>query len=424
MANQSCKDRTGHSGIATALVATGILLSRIAGLVRERVFAHFFGNTMAADAFRAAIRIPNFLQNLFGEGVLSASFIPVYSQLLQRRQTEQAKALANAVAGIMGLLISILVLVGLVAAPILTDLFAPGFAGQKRQLTITLVRILFPGTGILVLSSLCLGILNSHGRFFLSYAAPVLWNLAIIASLIYLGPRTELPALAAFTAWGAVIGSILQIGIQLPHAIRLASLYRPSLSFRTQGVRDVLTNAIPVTISRGIVQVSGYIDSIIASFLPTGAVSALGYAQTLYLLPVSLFGMSVSAAELPALSRETGQAERQLEQVRARLQAGIRRILLLIAPSVSGLVGLGDVVVCAIYRSGRFGPDDARYVWAILAVACIGLPASTLSRLYCAAFYAHKDTRTPLRYAVIRVLTSTLLAILLAIYLPKILRLA
>src|SRR6266704_5647089 len=166
-------------------VAAGILLSRIIGLVRLRVFSHYFGlRSDAADAFNAAFRIPNFLQNMFGEGVLSASFIPVYSRLLAEGDEEEAGRVAGAIAAILALVTTVLVLAGVLATPLLIDAIAPGFEGAKRHLTIRLVRVLFPGVGLLVLSAWCLGILNSHRRFFLSYAAPVVSSAAMIAAMI------------------------------------------------------------------------------------------------------------------------------------------------------------------------------------------------------------------------------------------------
>src|SRR5579863_3474584 len=209
---------------AASLVAAGIFLSRVAGLIRDRVFAHYFGTSYAADAFRAALRIPNFLQTLFGEGVLSASFIPVYAGLLARqtRETEEeAGRVAVAVFAILALLTSALVLLGVLATPLLIDAIAYGFHGAKRQLTITLVRILFPGAGLLVFSAWCLGILNSHRRFFLSYSVPVLWNAAMIATLWGFGGRYEQYPLAVIVAWGSVVGSGLQVIVQLPVVLRL-----------------------------------------------------------------------------------------------------------------------------------------------------------------------------------------------------------
>src|SRR5437016_547128 len=209
--------RKAHStGKGAFLVGSGILLSRIVGVVRQRVFAYFLGNSDAMDAFNAAFRIPNFLQNVFGEGALSASFIPVYAKLLAQEDEEEADRVAWSVFSMLALVVSALVLVGVLATPILINAIAPGFAGEKRDLTIQLVRIFFPGAGLLVLSAWCLGVLNSHRRFFLSYTAPVAWNLAIIATLIWFGRSSTQGSLAAIAGWGSVAGSALQLGVQLP----------------------------------------------------------------------------------------------------------------------------------------------------------------------------------------------------------------
>src|SRR5262245_61541153 len=293
------------------MVAAGILASRVAGLVRQRVIAHFFGqSTYAADAFFAAFRIPNFLQNLFGEGVLSASMIPEYSRLLAAGRRDDARRLAGAVGGLLGALVVIIVVAGVFAAPLLVGVIVPGFAGERRALAITLVRILFPGVGALVMSAWCLAILNSHRRFLLSYTAPVVWNVAIIVATL-LAARRGLPAegLVIWTCWGAVFGSLLQLAVQIPPLLRLTGGVPLSLHRRDPRVRAVLGNFGPVFLSRGVVQISAFIDAMIASLLPVGAVAVISNAQTLYLLPISLFGMSVAAAELPELSEEAGEAD-------------------------------------------------------------------------------------------------------------------
>jgi putative peptidoglycan lipid II flippase len=399
-------------------VASGIFLSRIAGLIRDRVFAHYFGNSDAADAFSAALRIPNFLQNLFGEGVLSASFIPVYAGLLGHKDEEEARRVAGAVASLLALSTSVLVLIGVLATPYLIDAIAPGFSGEKRELTIRLVRILFPSAGLLVFSAWCLGVLNSHGRFFLSYTAPVLWNAAMILTMWGFGSRNEQYALAQILAWGSVVGSALQVVVQLPVALRLLHGLQLSLSHEAENVRTVVKNFIPVFFSRGVVQISAYVDQLLASLLPTGAVAALRYAQTLYLLPVSLFGMSVSAAELPAMSSAVGADEDVAEALRRRLNSGLRQIAFFVLPSVVAFLALGDVIVAAIYQTGQFRHTDVIYVWGILAGATVGLLASTLGRLYSSTYYALRDTRTPLRFAIVRVILTTILGYLFAIPLP------
>jgi putative peptidoglycan lipid II flippase len=401
-----------------ALVAAGILLSRVAGLARDRVFAHYFGSSDAADVFRAAFRIPNFLQNLFGEGVLSASFIPVYANLIAREKDEEADRVASAVFCLLSLVVSCLVLVGVFMTPFLIDAVAPGFKGAKRELTISLVRILFPGAALLVLSAWCLGVLNSHRRFFLSYTAPVAWNLVMIACLVAFGGHLGQFPLARTLAWGSVVGSAVQFGVQLPQIARLMHRFPITVGWGMQSVQTIIRNFIPVFISRGVVQISAYIDSLLASFLPGGALAALAYAQTLYMLPVSLFGMSVSAAELPVLSSAFGESQEGIDYLRHRLNAGLRQIAFFVIPSAMAFLTLGDVIAGAIYQTGQFTRTDSVYVWTILAGAAIGLLATTLGRLYASAYYALRDTRTPVRYALLRVLLTAVLGYLCALPLP------
>ena len=390
-------------------------------MIRERVFAHYFGNSDAADVFKAAFRIPNFLQNMFGEGVLSASFIPVYASLLARGDKEEARKTAGAVAALLTLSTSILVLLGVLTAPWLIDAIAPGFQGQKRELTILLVRILFPGAGLLVASAWCLGVLNSHRKFFLSYTAPVLWNVAMIAGMIAFGAGRTQNSLVVITSWASVAGSALQVLVQLPMVFKLLGGLKLSLAHQAEHVRTVIRNFFPVFIGRGVVQISAYIDAFLASWLPTGAVSALAYAQTLYTLPVSLFGMSVSAAELPLMSGALGAADEVAGILRTRMNSGLRQITFLVVPSVVGFLALGDVIVAAIYQSGRFTHADVIYVWGILAGSTVGLLASTLGRLYSSGYYALRDTRAPLRFAIVRVLLTTVLGYLAALPLPRLL---
>jgi putative peptidoglycan lipid II flippase len=367
----------------------------------------------------AAFRIPNFLQNLFGEGALSASFIPVYASLLARGEEREATRVAGVVAALLGLVTAVLVLIGVVATPLLIDVVAPGFHGEKRDLTIALVRILFPGAGLLVLSAWCLGILNSHRRFLLSYSTPILWNVAMITTLVLFGGRAGLPRLAVILAWGSVVGSALQFLVQVPSVTALVPTLRLGVETVSANVRTVTRNFGPVFVSRGVVQISAYVDSLLASLLPTGAVTALANAQLLYTLPVSLFGMSVSAAELPAMS---GVADvTAFDALRDRLDAGLRQIAYFVVPSAMAFLALGDVVAAALLQTGRFTHADAVFVWGVLAGSAVGLLASTLGRLYSSTFYALRDTRTPLRYALVRVLLTTILGYLAAIVVPPLL---
>ena len=410
--------RRGFGG--ATLVAAGILLSRIAGLIRQRVFSHYFGlRTDAADAFTAAVRIPNFLQNLFGEGALSGSFIPVYASLVARGERRDADRVAGAVLAILTLIVSVLVLAGMLATPLLIDAIAPGFHGSKRELTIAIVRVLFPATGMLAISAWCLGILNSHHKFLLSYASGVVWNAAMIATLILFGAGTTLPRLAVLLAWGSVVGSVLQFLVMLPVVRLVAPDLQLTIDTTSIHVRTIGRNFLPVIVSRGVNQLSAYIDQVIASWLSTGAVTGLQNASTLYTLPVSLFGMSVSAAELPAMSGIAGADPASIERVRLRLDAGLRRIAFFIVPSAVAFLAIGDVIAGALFQTGRFERTDTLYVWGILAGSAVGLLASTLGRLYSSTYYALRDTKTPLRYAIVRVALTTILGYLFAIPLPK-----
>lgn len=391
---------------ASAKVAAGILASRLAGLVRERIFAHFFGASPVADAWRAALRLPNVLQNLLGEGTLSASFIPIYSELLERKRDRDAARFAGAVFGLLTLTAAALAALGILLAPILVGVFFMGFDPDRQALTVDLVRILFPMTALLVVSAWALGILNSHRRFFLPYVAPVFWNAAMIGAMLVggLGMGLDGGELARILAWGALAGGALQLGVQLPTALRLLGEFRPSLSRQVHGVREAIRNFVPVVAARGAVNLGGWLDYALAAFLAAGAVATLGYAQTLYLLPIALFGMSVAASELPELSRTRGA------EVRARLAGDVERATVRVAyflvPSTLGYLFLGDVVAAAVFQTGAFGEAEVLVTWGVLAAYALGMPASAVSRVLSSAFYALRDTRTPARIAYVRVALS------------------
>jgi putative peptidoglycan lipid II flippase len=404
--------------VAATSVGAGILLSRLAGLVRVALFAKYLGQqTDAADAFNAAFRIPNLLQNLFGEGALSGSFIPIHAGLRARGEHEAAARAARTFFALLTFVVALIVLAGMVAAPWIIPILAPGFSGEKRELTIRLVRILFPGAGLLVASAWCLAVLNSHRKFLLSYTAPVAWNAAMIACLAFFGSRPDLglDTIAIYLAWASVVGSFLQFAVQAPTAFSL-SRHEGRMQI-TEPVRQAVRNFFPVLISRGAVQLTAYIDQWIASWLPTGAVAALANAQLLYTLPVSLFGVSISASELPAMSGDAAR-ESDFVALRARIDAGLRRMAFFVVPSATAFLALGDVIAAALLQRGLFTFEDTLFVWGILAGSSIGLLATTMARLYSMAHYAVGDTKRPLRIALVRMACSTTLGYAVAIGLP------
>ncbi len=405
----------------------GVLGSRVSGLVRERALGHWFGTSAVADAFTAAMRIPNLMQHLLGEGVLSASFIPVYSRLLAEGRHEEAGRVAGAVAGLVAAAAAAVTVLGVLLAEPLTLLVAPGFRSRPETfaLTVDLVRILFPAVGFLVLSAWCLGVLNSHRRFFLSYIAPVVLNVVQVAVLVGVGSRLVLDgeddtaALVSLVTWlavGTVVGGVLQFLVQLPAVLRLSRGLRPSLRTDLPGVRVVLRTFVPVVTGRGVVQLSNYLQIVLGSFLAAGALAQLRYAQILYALPISLFAVAVAAAELPELSR--GDADRPA--VADRLQAGLARIAAYVLPTCVAYLVVGDLVTGALFQTGAFGRLEAVAVWIVLAGYTLGLLASTSSRLLQSALYAVGDARTPARTAVLRVVISSLLGVVLMLQLDRV----
>jgi putative peptidoglycan lipid II flippase len=395
-------------GRAATRVAAGILVTRILGFVRERVFAHYFGNDELADAFRAAYRIPNAIRNLLGEGTLSASFIPVYAGMIERRETDAARRLAGAVASLLVLAAGVATGIGIVLAPVITDVVAPGFAGPTRDTTVRLVEIMFPMAGVTILAAWCLGVLNTHRRFFVAYAAPALWNIAQIATLVALGGILAGARLAVALAFGALAGSIAQLLAQLPGTLRLVGRFQWSLRLETPGVRRVLLAWGPVVIGAGVVQISSVIDTQLASFLGTGAVAVLGYAQLIALLPISLFGVSVAAAALPELSRDA--AGNQPATTGADVADGARRILFFVVPSAFAFAAFGDHIVGILFQTGRFDATDTELVAGVLAAYAIGLPAQASIKLFASGFYAIGDTRTPVKIAAVAVALAAGLA--------------
>ena len=390
---------------AAILVGVGIFFSRISGFIRDIVFAFFFGNTGLADVWRVALKTPNVIQNLLGEGTLSASVIPIYAELLEEERTEDAGRFAGATLGILVVVAGGTALLGVLLAPSLLPLVLFRWDVEKVALTVTMIQILFPMTAVLVASAWALAILNSHRRFFVSYVAPVAWNGVIILALVVLGfglgwsERTLLLAVA----WSALLGGVLQFTVQLPYVIPLLRHFRISVSRRVTGIREAIHNFIPVVTARGAVNIGSLLEMFAAALLAEGAVAALGYAQTLYLLPISLFGMAIAAAELPELSR---QRALPLKEMGEQISVALERVYFLLLPSAVAFLIFGDLLIGGIYQRGSFLAADTPVVHAILAVYALGLLATAASRVLSSTFYALRDTRTPAWIACLRVTVS------------------
>ncbi len=422
-------------------VALGILASKLGGLAREMVIARFFGVGAHADVLRNAFRAPNVLQALLGEQTLSAAFIPFYSRMLAEGRREQAGRFAGAVFGLLVAAVSALVLAGVLLAPAIVSVLAAGFVGDAAEvaagrasvdrfaLTVRAVRIIFPMTGLLVLSAWALGVLNSHRRFLLPYLSPLVWNASIVFALLAATdgiagwPSSDTASPGQLERWlfaacsGALAGGLAQFGVQLPLVFRLMRGFRVSLSRRVAGVGEALSALGPALAGRGVVQLSAYVDIFLASWLAQGAPSALGYAVILINLPLGAFGMSVAAAELPELSRSDPAKARR--RVAGRIDRALRQSIFFVAPSVVGYLVFGFLAAGLIFRGGSFTVEGNLLVYLVLAAYTPGLLPSVISRLLQNTFYALRDTRTPARIASVRLLTSAVLGTVLMRFLDR-----
>lgn len=439
MSNNGASNATTSKN--AVFVGAGIVFSRISGIIRESFFAAYLGTRSSADAFSAALRIPKLLQNLLGEGALTASFIPVYSQVLQSRNSKLAGQVAGAMAGLLTAVTGALVLLAILAARPLAAIVAPGFTGQKYELTVYLIRIVSGGIGFLVLSAWCLGILNSHRRFFLSYVAPVLWNTAIIVALAVAGILAWAEAnIAEAAAWGVLIGGGLQLLVQLPAVLRLTPDFTLSLNTHIQAVRETLRRFLPAVVGRGAVTLGTYADLFLASLLATGAVAILDRAQVLYLLPISVFAVSIAAADLPELSRTQApqpyqtptahqtppvnqaptahpnppaHAPTQRDFITRQLLTSADRMLLFLLFSAVAFITLGQLIVSALYERLNFNSDDTLLVWWVLGIYSLSLVATGLSRLMQNIYYATGNVSIPARISLVRLVVSVVIGLVL-----------
>jgi putative peptidoglycan lipid II flippase len=411
------KPSPGNTARAAALVTAGIFLSRLFGLLRQRVIAHYFGTSPFADVLAAAFRVGNITQNLLGEGTLSASFIPVYAKLRGAGKGREAVHFALAALGLLIAAVALVSIVGILAAPWLTWLIAAGFDEQKLGSTAGIVRIVFPMTGLLVLSAWGLGVLNAHRRFFLPYAAPVVWSLAQIAGLVLAGSWLSLRGqpLAHALAWSALVGAGLQLLLLLPAARSLLGSLRPRFDTKDPAVGEAARRLPAAIAGRGIIQISGLVDNLLVSFLGTGAIAVFGYAQTIYLLPMSLLGTGEAAAALPEMARETADEDlaRRNAALRARLGASMARITTLTLPAMAAFGLLGREIITLFYQGGSFVRSDTARVEPILAAYGLALLGNASGRVFGTTCFALGDTKTPARYALVRVLVSTAIALAL-----------
>lgn len=415
-------------GSAAAAVALGILASRLLGLVREKAVAWYFGVGPHLDVFQLAMRGANLINNLLGEGTLSASFIPVYSRMLEQGREREAGRFAGAMLGLLVAIAAGTTLGGILLAKPLIALLAPGFLGDaaavaagaqavdRYPLAVQAFRLALPMAAFLAMSAWALGVLNSHRRFFLPYMAPTLLNVAEVTAMIAVAgillgdpfpeggvPAHVLDTLLTAVMVGALVGGVLQFAVQLPVVFSVLRGFRLSFDWRVPGVSEAFKAFGPVVAGRGVAQLSSYVDTLLAGLAAAGTLGALRPAMVLYMLPISLFGMSVAASELPELSRLSAEAR---DAFLGRVNQSIRQVLYLVVPTVVGYLVFGRAIVAALFGGGAFDDDDVWLVTAILGGYSLGLGATAASRLLQNSFYAIGRTIVPARIAVLRVTVS------------------
>ena len=394
------------------VAAAGIGLSRFSGVARSVLVTNILGIGLIGDAFAAAQRVPNILQNLFGEGALSAAFVPEYSRLLESDPKEAGK-LAGGILSFLLCLVAGLTAVAFLATEPITRSIAWGFTGERFDLTVQLVRIIILGTAVLVMSAWCLAILNSHGRFFLGYAAPVAWNICQIIVLIVLAISEVTGSTAAEAlAWALVIGSLLQVLIQIPTVLRGNRNIRFNLLWKEPSTALVLRRFVPAVAGRGALQLSSFMDLALASLLSIGAASALAAAQAIYLLPVALIATSIAAVELPELSRSPDTAT-----IHERVNKRLLQMLWLVGPILALYLEAAAPIADFLFNLGglrnSIDPGDLTVIGFALGAYALGLPALLSSRLLQSVCFSTGDTTTPSRIALARVLLSAGLGLVL-----------
>lgn len=373
------------------------------------------------------MRVPNLLQNLLGEGSISAAFVPVYARLVEDGRDQVAHRLARQTLGVLSAVVTLLVGLILIGARPMVWLTTLGrISGERYELAITLTRFTALGIGFLVLSAFCLGILNAHRHYLLSYAAPVLWSLAQIVGFgLALALDQQAVDIARWGAIAMVVGSLGQLLVQVPTVRSIGGLGRPSVSIGPE-LREVLRRFLPAVGGRGVVQLSSYVDLALASFLAAGAIATIGYAMPLYLLSIAVFGFSVAVSELTEMSRSTSG----LDAVAARVRAAQRRVLLPAGLVTAGAIGAGGIVVGSLYefvnglinRGGvtSFEANDTTAVALTLAAFAFGLPAAMVARVSQNALYALGDVRGPARIAVARLVVGAVVGFVLMLQLDHV----
>ena len=396
---------------AAGVVGAATLLSRVFGFLRDAVIAWFFGAGMVSDAFFVAFRIPNLLRRLFAEGALTVTFIPVFTEHLSKNGKDAALEMAAAAVKFLAILLAGIAVCGILLAPLLVRILAPGFIDAPGQLAlaITLTRIMFPYIFFIGLVAISMGILNVFGYFAAPALAPVLLNLAIIGSVFLISPHLDQPAVGL--AVGVLIGGIMQLALQLPFLIKCGIRLLPKTPWYHPALKKIGTLMLPAVPGAAVYQVNILVGTFLASLLPAGSISYLYYADRLNQFPLGIFAIAAATAALPSLSRQA--AAKEIQALKRTFTQAVKMVLFIVVPAMVGLIVLRDPIVAVLFKRGAFDAETAALTASAVLYYAIGLWAVSSVKIVVTTFYALQDTRTPFKIGAISIAANMVLGILL-----------
>lgn len=410
---------TSGTGLArkTSIVGGMTLISRILGLLRDVVFARYFGAGLLMDAFLVANRIPNMLRRFFAEGAFSAGFVPVMARYREKHEHEDAREFIDSVSGTFGVILFVVTLVGVVAAPILVLIVAPGFVGEGGDLELAalMLRFTFPYLFFVSLTAFAGGILNTYGRFGVPAFTPVLLNIVLIAAAVWLSPRLEQPIMAL--AYAVLIAGVFQLLFQLPFLANIHALPRPKWAPKHEGVKRAFKLMVPAIFGSSAAQINVLLGGIIASLLPVGSISYLYFSDRLMEFPLGIFGIALGTVTLPYLSRLWANNDKTAFS--QTLDWSLRLALLIAVPAAIGLFVLAEPLVTALFYGGVFDENAVRMTALALKAYALGLVGFSFVKILAPAYFAREDTRTPVRIAVLALIVNLILSVGLGWYLSS-----
>ena len=394
---------------AAGVVGAATLVSRILGFIRDAVIAWYFGAGYSSDAFIAAFRVPNLLRRLVAEGSLNSAFIPVFTDLMINQGRDEAFDMARSAFRQLCLIVVLIAAGGMLLAPLIVRLIAPGFGAEKLSLTVGLTRLMFPYIIFIGLAALCMGILNVLGNFIIPALAPALLNIAIIGAVVFITPNLSEPVMGL--ALGVLIGGALQLTLQLSALLRKGFRFRKVTHWMHPGLKRVAGLIPPVIFGGAVYQINILVSTLLASLLPQGSVTYLYFADRLVQFPLGVFAIAAATAVLPSLSRQA--AARRIDELRNTFALALRLVFFITIPAMVGLIVLREPIVALLFQRGEFDAAATQLTALALLYYSLGLWAFSAVKIVAATFFALQDTRTPVRMAAVSIAANIILGVVL-----------